>query len=82
MNVTDVRVWWESDLPESAEVIYFDSYSDWSWSSVLLVYQLWGKIYIQDNVDRWCPYETDDDRALEAMVDFEDMLGTFRTRAV
>lgn len=67
-----VQEWWNATLPEKAELVYFNTHADWSWSAVLLIYQLDNRLFIQEDSDNWNPYETNEDHALEAMIEFDE----------
>lgn len=56
--------------PEEFELIHYDSWSDWSWSDEIWVFQKGDKVFINEDSD-WNPYEVTPDEALAMMMDFD-----------
>lgn len=72
MEYLQVLSYWQVDISDS-KILYLESYYDWSWADILLIYESQDKIWI-NNTDEWEPFESTEEEAIQMMLDFEELL--------
>lgn len=58
------------NLSEDVNVIYYEMYSDWSWSDQLTIFEEDDRIYYNEG-DEWFPQATNIEDAIQMMLNFE-----------
>jgi hypothetical protein len=61
------------ELDPDIEVIYYETYWDYSWSDALVIYEENDRVYYNEG-DDWIPFPTTMEDAIQMMIDFEKSL--------
>ncbi len=72
MDKWEIEQLWGVRLPDNVELLYYNSYSDWSWGAVLIVYQQENKYFVMYNTEVWDSQEVTQEQALTYMLNFEE----------